>query len=334
MHEDDAGSRIGSDCGNLTVTLPATAPGTPIFLCAHLDTVPPIGGELLPVVVEGVVRNAGGTILGADNKAAVAVMIEAVRRVLAESRPHAGIELLLTLQEEVSLGGARELDLERVTARVGFVYDQAGPIGEVILGAPHQTGADLVFHGRASHAGMFPELGRSAIAAAAKTIAALRLGRLDAETTANVGVIDGGTALNVVPERCRVRVDLRSHDEAKLTALVQEVLDAAAWAANEGGCTLEATVYETCPGYRVAADAGPVRLARAALRRAGYEPRLALTGGGADTNVLARRGCRCVTLSNGMEGIHTADEHISVADLEGMVEVTLALVDVAREGGF
>lgn len=286
------------------------------------------------MVVDGVVRNAGGTILGADDKAAVAVLLEAARRILVESRPHAGIELLFTLQEEVTLAGARELDLERVDAEIGFVYDQTGPIGEVIVGAPHQTGVDLAFRGRSAHAGIAPEEGRSAIVAAARAVAELRHGRLDADTTANVGVIGGGTALNVVPDRCTVRVDLRSHDEAKLVALVEEVIATAAFAANQAGCTLDARAYETCPGYRHQPGIDAVRLAQAALTRAGHAPRLTVTGGGADSNVFNRRGRRCVTLSNGMEEIHTPDEHISVADLEGMVDVTLALVDIARDGGF
>lgn len=291
----------------------------------------PPAGELLPIVEDGIVRNAGGTILGADNKAAVAVMLEAVRRLVVEQRPHAGVELVLTLQEELTLAGARALDLGRVAARTGFVYDQAGPIGEIIVGAPHQRAVELVFHGRSAHAGMVPERGRSAIAAAAAAVARLRLGRLDHETTANAGTIHGGTALNVVPDLCTVRLDVRSHDDAKLAALLQEILDTAAFAADEHGCTLDARSYETCPGYRHRDDDPAVALAAAALARAGYAPQRTRTGGGADTNVLLRDGCTCVTLSNGMEEIHTPDEHISVADLEGMVAVTLALVDAALE---
>lgn len=283
------------------------------------------------MVVDGVVRNAGGTILGADNKAAVAVMLEAVRRVVAERRPHAGIELVFTLQEELTLAGARALDLGRVIARTGFVYDQAAPIGEIIMGAPHQAAVELVFHGRSAHAGMVPENGRSAIAAAGHAIAGLRLGRIDHETTANVGTIQGGTALNVVPDLCTVRLDVRSHDDAKLAALLQEILDTAAFAANQQGCTLDARTYETCPGYRHRDGDRAVTLAATALSRAGYAPLRTRTGGGADTNVLLRDGCTCVTLSNGMAEIHTPDEHIAVADLEGMVDVTLALIDAARE---
>ena len=167
VEEDDAGERIDANAGNLYARVEPTAPGTPIFLCAHLDTVRP-AGRIEPVVDDdGLVRNAAGTILGADDKSAVAVMLEATRRVLAERRPQAGIELLFTPKEEVGLCGAAAFDAARLTARHGFVYDQAAPIGDVILGAPYAQVLAVTFHGRAAHAGMHPEEGRNAIAAAA-----------------------------------------------------------------------------------------------------------------------------------------------------------------------
>src|SRR6266487_629689 len=205
VNEDDAGARIESTIGNLLCRIEPTAEGAPLFFCAHLDTVPP-EGSIEPMVDDGVVRNGGGTILGADNKAAVAVMLEATRRIVAENRPHGGIELLFTPKEEVGLRGAEAFDQERLHARVGYVYDHAGPIGEVILGAPYQVKLDASFRGRAAHSGMYPEEGRSAIAAAARAIADLRLGRLDEETTANVGEIHGGTAVNLADVRGRLLV--------------------------------------------------------------------------------------------------------------------------------
>ena len=166
--EDDAAARLGSSTGNVVCSLPgAVEGGTPLFLCAHLDTVP-LDGPLEPVVEDGIVRNAGGTILGADNKSAVVAMLEAARRVVEEKRPHAGIELVFTPKEEIGLLGAIELDTDRLDARIGYVYDQAAPIGEVILGAPTAQELALRFHGRAAHAGMYPEEGRSAVLAAAR----------------------------------------------------------------------------------------------------------------------------------------------------------------------
>ena len=299
------------------------------MLCAHLDTVPP-QGPLEPVVEDGIVRNSGGTILGADNKAAVAAMLEAARRIVQENRPHAGLELLFTPKEEVGLRGAGAFDHTRLEAELGYVYDQAAPIGQIILGAPYGRTIAARFHGRAAHAGMVPEEGRSAIAAASRAIADLRLGRIDEQTTANVGLITGGTARNIVPEWCSFEAEARSHDERALADLVQEMLDAMGFAASLGDCTLETVIGVTYDGYRLRRDDPVVELAAGALERCGFEITTARTGGGADANVFNQRGIPCANLANGMAEIHTADEHIAVADLDAMVDVTLALVDAAR----
>ncbi len=328
--EDGCGPTIGSTMGNILARLPGRVEGgTPIFLCAHLDTVP-LDGELDPVVVDGVVRNAGGTILGADNKSAVAVMLEAARRIVADGIPHAGVELLFTPMEEIGLIGAGRFDVDRLHARVGFVYDQAAPIGEVILGAPSAQELVLRFHGRAAHAGMYPEEGRSAIVAAARAIVDMQLGRVDPESTANVGLIVGGTARNVVPEWCELEVEARSHDHARVSDIVSSIVDAATFAATTSDCTLEVASEPKYRGYRFKEDDLPVRLAFAALEAEGYTPTTALSGGAADANVLNEHGLACVNLANGMIDIHTADERIAVEDLERMVDVTLALVAGGR----
>jgi tripeptide aminopeptidase len=268
VEEDGAGAQIDASAGNLLARLPdgTAAGGLPIFLCAHLDTVPP-EGPIEPVVEDGVVRNASGTILGADNKAAVAVMLEATRRLLEEGRGHCGVELLFTPKEEVGLLGAGAFDHTRLRARAGFVFDQAAPIGEIVLGAPTQRSLALRFHGRAAHAGMYPEEGRSAIAAAARAIADMRLGRIDDETSTNVGLIDGGSARNIVPEWCTVEAEVRSHDERKVADLVQEILDAATFGAALAECEVEATVEQTYRGYRFARDDPPVRSSAAGSSR-------------------------------------------------------------------
>ena len=329
--EDDAASRLGSSTGNVVCRLPgAVEGGVPLFLCAHLDTVP-LDGSLDPVVEDGVVRNAGGTILGADNKSAVVAMLEAARRVVEEGRSHAGIELVFTPQEEIGLLGAMQLDVDRLDARVGYVYDQAAPIGEVVLGAPSAQELALRFHGRASHAGMYPEEGRSAVLAAARAIVDMPLGRIDELTSANVGVVRGGTARNIVPEWCELEAEVRSHDFDRVGEVVQQLVDAASFAAAVSDCTLESRIEPKYQGYRHGSDDLAVRMACDALSRAGFEPRLTLSGGAADANVFTTRGLPCVNLANGMVDIHTHDERIAVEDLERMVDVTLALVDVARE---
>jgi tripeptide aminopeptidase len=256
-------------------------------------------------------------------------MLVAVERVLEQGRPHAGIELVLTPKEETGLQGAAQFDCSRLRARTGFVYDQAEPIGNVILGAPSAQLLVARFHGRASHAGMAPEEGRSAIAAAARAVADMRLGRVDEETTANVGTITGGTAANIVPEWCELIMEARSHDERKLGDLVQEMLDAVTFAASAGDCEVQTEARRSYRAYRFAKSDLPVRLAAEGLSACGYEPHYGLSGGAADANVFNERGLQCVNLANGMIDIHTPAERIAVDDLERMVDVTLALADAA-----
>jgi tripeptide aminopeptidase len=329
--EDDAGAAIGSDMGNIHVALPPTegGDGMPIFLNAHLDTVPPTG-PIDPELRNGIVVNRHDTILGADNKAAVAVMLAAVARLVREGRPHAGVELVLTPMEEVGLRGAKAFDTSRLRARVGYCYDHAAPIGNVVLAAPTQRTVRFRFVGRAAHAGIAPEEGRSAIVAAARAIADMPLGRIDAETTANVGLVSGGIAGNIIPPECTVDAEARSRDPGRLREQVQAMLDAATFAANLAECELESRIEPEYEGYRFSRSDPAVRLAARALQACGREPVYIESGGGADANVWNARGLECVNLCNGMAEIHTASEHIAASDLDEMLDITLALIDAAR----
>jgi tripeptide aminopeptidase len=328
--EDDAGARIGSDIGNIYCRLAPTdgGRGTPIFLNAHLDTVPP-DGPIEPEVRNGVVVNRRDTILGADNKAAVAVMLAAIAR-LGDGTPHAGVELVLTPMEEVGLHGAKAFDLGRLHAGLGFCYDHAAPIGNVVLAAPTQKSLELRFVGRAAHSGIAPEQGRSAIVAAARAVADMSLGRIDDATTANVGLIRGGVAGNIVPPECTVSAEARSRDPDRLREQVQAMLDAATYAANLAECELETRIISEYEGYRFARSHDGVRLISDALGASGYAVTYIESGGGADANVFNAAGVPCVNVCNGMAEIHTASEHIAVSDLEGMLGVTLRLIEAAR----
>jgi tripeptide aminopeptidase len=328
VDEDDAGGRVGAAAGNLYARIPAVAPGEPLLFCAHLDTVPAVA-PIEPELVDGAIRNRAPAILGADDKAAVAVMLEAVRRVLAEQRPHAGIELLFTPKEEVGLLGAYAFDHTRLHARMGFVYDQAAPIGTVIVGAPFRRELEVELHGTAAHAGMHARDGRSAIAAAADAIARMRLGQVDELTTANVGTIDGGTAINVVPERCAFTAEVRSHEPERLVRVLGEMRCAIEVAAADAQCRADLRERKSYDGYRFGERDRPVALAARALERCGFGVSYALSGGAADANAFNERGLQVVNLANGMIDIHTPDERIAVRDLEAMVDVTLALVDEA-----
>jgi tripeptide aminopeptidase len=322
--EDDVGPEVGSDSGNLLTRIGGASDDS-ILLSAHLDTVP-LSAPVEPVLVNGGWENANEGILGADNKAAVAILVELARRFASAPAP-VGIELLFTVCEEVSLRGSKAFDANRLSSRFGYVFDHATPIGEIVLASPSHQRLDAEMRGRAAHAGVRPEAGRNAIAAAAQAIAAMRLGRLDDDTTANVGTIAGGTSINVVPERCRVQAEARSLDEDKLQAAMTDMIDCLQDAANASECDLDVTVERMFEGYKTRARSPEVVLAEQALRSCGYEPRHIVTGGASDANALNAAGFQCTNLADGTERNHQPDERISVDALEGMFDVAIALVE-------
>jgi tripeptide aminopeptidase len=327
VEEDDAGARVGSDAGNLLTRIAGRSDAS-LLLCAHLDTVP-LTAPVEPVIVDGGWENSGDGILGADNKSAVAILIELARRLVA-NRPTVGVELLFTVCEEVSLRGAREFDVRRLRSSFGYVFDHATPIGEIVLASPSLQRVVADMRGRAAHAGLRPEAGRSAIAAVAQAIAQMRLGRLDGETTANVGTINGGTAINVVPEHCGIEAEIRSTDEDSLQAALTDMIDRLQDAANATECDLDLSVERMFEGYRTRARAPQVALAERALRACGYQPSHITSGGASDANAFNAAGFPCTNLADGSERNHQPDERISMDALEGMFEVAIALVEEAE----
>jgi len=326
VDEDDAADAIGAGSGNLIGRLEATAPGVPIVLCAHLDTVPLTGPVEVVVRADGTLTNRHAAILGGDDKAAIAAMIVAVREVRRTGAPHAGIELLFTPCEEIGLLGAAHLDVTRLTGEVAFVYDHAGPIGNIITSAPWHKRISATFIGVPAHAGMEPENGHSAIGAAARAIAAMPLGRIDDETTANIGLISGGTATNVVAGACEIVGEARSRDPELLAAQVSAMVDAISAAAITGGCDVRCRVETQYAGYTLSPKDRQVQMAERALQRVGITPRHAPGGGGSDVNALVKNGFPAVNLANAMVDVHTAEESIAVADVQAMVAVTRALI--------
>ncbi|HMS61533.1 MAG TPA: M20/M25/M40 family metallo-hydrolase [Solirubrobacteraceae bacterium] len=326
VHEDDAGAEIGADAGNLLTRVPGRSQDS-VLLCAHLDTVPH-DGPIEPVLVDGGWESAGETILGADNKAAVAMLLELARRTAIEGSP-VGIELLFTVSEERALAGAKAFDVGVLRSPFGYVFDHASPIGEIVAASPTYMRWEAVFAGQAAHAGIHPEEGRSAILAAARAIAAIPQGRIDDETTVNVARIHGGVAgTNVVPEHCRVVGEARSLSDAALEEVMADIVDALHEAANdpECSCDLDVTVERLFDGYRRKTSSPPVQAAEAALRERGYAPRRILSGGAADANAFEAAGFTCVNLANGTERAHQPTERVSQAALEGMLDVTYALL--------
>jgi tripeptide aminopeptidase len=324
--EDDSAGAAGAGAGNLIARIPGQNDRWVAFF-SHLDTVPHEG----PVAVaeeNGVFRSRGDTILGADNKAAVTVLAELAAR-HASAPPPVGLELVFTVAEEDGLRGAKELDTSSLRAPYGFVLDHASPIGEVIVAAPTYKRLIAEFTGHEAHAGINPEDGHSAIAAASAAVAGMKLGRLDDETTANVGIIKGGTASNVVAGHCRILGEARGIDGERAAATVGEMVDACTWAAGEQGCDVDARVSEMFRGYRVDPKSEPVRVASEALGRAGHEPELVATGGGSDANALVASGYEAVLLANGTKANHTPEESVSSAAIGEMLAICEAIVEGA-----
>jgi tripeptide aminopeptidase len=327
--EDGAGPLAGSDAGNLFARIPGVPGAGSILMCAHLDTVP-LADRVEPELVDGGWQNAREGILGADNKSAVAIILEVARRLTAASQPPpVGLEMVFTVCEEVSLQGSREFDVSVLQSAFGYVFDQATPIGELVTASPTHYRVIADFHGRAAHAGVRPEAGRSAVLAAARGIAAMRLGRLDEATTANIGTIEGGSAINVVPERCRVVAEVRSLDEDRASAVATEMIDHLQDGADREECDLDLDVARMFRGYRLKPSAPQLAVARRALAACGYEPREIVSGGASDVNSFQLKGFPSMCLADGVQRNHEPTERIAVDVLEGMFDVALTLLDEA-----
>lgn len=324
VEEDEAAGPAGAGAGNLLCRIPGDGPGS-IMFCAHLDTVPhdePIKVALGP---DGVYRSAGQTILGADNKAAVAVLIELAAQ-LTRRPPPIGVELLFTVAEEQGLRGASAFDLNRLKSRFGYVIDHASPVGQMIVAAPSHMRIEARFHGVEAHAGVKPEAGRSAIAAAAAAIAEMRLGRLDRDTTANIGLISGGSSSNVVPGSCWLQGEARSVDHDRAVNTITEMADRMTWAASDAGCEVNVVTEQVFPGYRIPESSVALSVADEAIRKCGIEPVPVETGGGSDANVFIQGGMDCLLLADGTRNNHTPDEEIDREDLGQLLVICEEIV--------
>lgn len=319
--------------GNIYCRIPGNTDGIPILLSAHTDTVLSEKGALPePVVEGGIIRSASRAVLGADDKAAIAAMLSAVETVIADQRPHAGIELLFTVCEESGLRGAKASNLDGIEAECGFCMDCTGAVGSIVVRSPAQKTIRAAFTGRAAHAGVEPEVGRSAVQAAARAISAMELGRLDDETTANIGIIHGGDAVNIVPAACVIEGEARSHDPERLDAVVTGMVDAITAAAAADDIDVEVTVVDEFSSFDFREGGLPVELAARAIRRLGLNPSYISTGGGSDVNVLNLKGLACANLAIGMERLHSFDEYIAVESLVKAYQLVLEIINEAAGG--
>lgn len=321
---DDAAEKIGGNCGNLLARLSGPLAGKvePLLFCAHLDTVTP-GKGVKPVEEKGVIRSSGDTILGADDKSGLAVMLELVHVLKEDSIAFGEIELLFTVAEEVGLFGARNFDVSVLKSKRAYFLDTEN-VNMVGVGAPSAYRMTYKIHGQEAHAGLAPEKGISAIKVASEAICDMPLGRIDEETTANIGVIEGGTATNVVPKMVTIRGEARSHNDAKLERQVKAMREAFDRAAKSAtitveGKTIEARIEETrnleYKAFRISEASPAYQLAFKAGKESGIEMEPEVSGGGSDANIFNARGIESVILGTGMQEPHTVKEFIRVQDL-------------------
>jgi tripeptide aminopeptidase len=321
---DGAAEAARSDSDNIHARV-GDPDAAPVAFFVHMDTVPH-EGPIEVAISDGIYRSCGDTILGADNKAAVAVVLELARELQGSPRGRAA-EVVFTVAEEQGLRGAHAFDVGRLEAISGFVMDLASDVGEIVVSTPTFVRLDARFSGTEAHAGLRPEVGASAIEAAARAIAAMDLGRLDEKTTANVGTVHGGSATNVVAGRCEIEAEARSRDHDRAHGQAQAMLDACTWAASEVGCEVAAHLSELFRGYDVPGDSPALAMAERALDRHGHEVRRVPSGGGSDANALRAKGFDAVLLANGTRANHTADEHVAAERLDEMVDVCLTLCE-------
>lgn len=322
--KNDATGREGA--GNLMATLPGTDPTLPpILFATHVDTVEP-GRGIKPRVEDGIVYTDGSTVLGADNKAAVAATLEAIRYLQAAKPRHGDVEFLYTWGEEQGLLGSAALDQAALRSRIGFVVDNHD-MSKVVTQAPSQTTLVATYTGKAAHAGSEPEKGISAIVAAAQAIAQMPLGRVDFETTANVGKINGGSARNAIPERVVLEGEARSLDAQKLERQVATMTAALQAGADAVGARVEIKWQPQYHGYHLADDSLPVRIALAALATLGIDAHTGSMGGGTDGNHLVAKGVPCAVVGVGYAEIHSTRENIPVENLRRTAELIVAVAE-------
>jgi tripeptide aminopeptidase len=337
VHEDDAGAKTGGDAGNLwCVVRPdrsvaeESADEVPhVALGAHLDTVAPTEAVEPYLDDDKVFRNRRRTILGADDKVAVCALLHATELLKSSGRAFPPYELFFTVAEEIGLVGAKHFASAVLASPFAVVLDSSGPVGGITVRAPSQQSLKATFRGRAAHAGVEPERGRSAIQAAARAIAAMSLGRVDEESSANIGVIKGGVASNIVPDLCELQGECRSHDEEKLARIAASMVDAIQEGASRTGVDVDVSLTHEYRAFALHPRAAVVRLCKAALAELGLEARLLTGGGGSDANILNARGLPTVNLDAGMMQVHSPEEYVTLQEIEKLCALVLRIIELA-----
>ena len=323
--EDTAGKKLGGEAGNLFISLKANIKNVPrILFNAHIDTVVP-GTGIKPKIRKGIVTSDGRTILGADNKAGVAVIMEVLKIIKERKLQHGDIDILFTVAEEIGLSGSKFVDKKFLKADLGYVLD-GGDVDEIINKAPSQDSIEVKISGRAAHAGVHPEKGINAIKVASEAIAKMKLGRIDYETTANIGIISGGVATNIVPESVTIKGEARSHNAAKLKNQIAHMIKVLRKACKEHGAKLSCEVKQAYRAFEVPALHKAMIIARSAAEGVGIKPKVKATGGGSDANIFRSFGLPCLIIGVGADRVHTKKERIAVKDMVKGAEFVLEII--------
>lgn len=324
--EDDAAEKTGHGAGNLVCTLKGSnTEADTIYFTSHMDTVVP-GNGVKPSIQDGVISSDGTTILGADDKAGLAAMLEAIKSLKETGGKHPTVQFVIPVGEESGLVGSKALDASLLTAKYGYALDSEGKVGYIVNAAPTQYKFHFVITGKTAHAGVAPEKGVSAITLASKAISQMPLGRIDEETTANIGSFQGGQQTNIVCDHVEIEAEARSLDPEKLESQAKQMLQAFQTSVEDVGGSTDVDIETVYTGYRYEDGDQVVKVAKKAMETIGREPKLQESGGGSDANNFVGHGIPTVNLSVGYENIHTTDERIPVEELAKTSELVLAII--------
>ena len=330
VKEDRAGEKAGGNAGNIIAKIPGNNSSAPvIMLCAHMDTVEP-GIGVKPVIKNDIIFSDGKTILGSDDKAGIAAILEAILQIKENNISHGGIEVVFTIWEEGGLFGAKYLEYGLLEAKIGYVLDSDGSPGTIITRAPSQDKIYAEIHGRAAHAGINPESGINAILVAANAIAGLKLGRIDEETTCNIGVISGGKATNIVPDLVKIEGETRSLVAAKREAQTTLICNSINETAARFGTQAVIKSEPEYANYNLSEEDLSVKIAVIAAQNLGLTSRLEKTGGGSDANVFNQVGIQTANLGIGMRKVHTKEEYIAIEDLVNNARYLVEIIKTAN----
>lgn len=329
---DQAGEKVKSNSGNLIACLKGNIKkATPIMFSAHMDTVVP-GKNINPLLKGEKIVSSGKTILGADDKAAIAALLEALHIIKENNIPCGDIEILFTICEEIGLLGAKNLDVSSLNAQIGFVLDSGGQVGKIIDAAPSQNSLEIIIHGKSAHAGSNPEEGINAIQVAGFALSRMKLGRIDEETTTNIGLISGGKATNIVPDKVTLKGEVRSRNEKKLEKYTEQLKKIIGDTAQEFKAKAEVKVNKEYFCYNLSPGDQAVSIAVKAAKNIGLQPSLGPSGGGSDANVFNKKGFPAVDLAIGMEKVHTLEEYILIKELKNTTEYILSIINTVAFG--